>query len=179
MVNQGIAISISGDDSGVQAMLEAVDTALNPVAIVSFLGGVVQPWIRKRASERFTQEGDDVSGAWAPLEVTTQQIRESLGFPGAHPINRRTGELEAFMTENQGILSSSGIEASLTYPGGEPTGELRNKVKVAQSGGQQPGYRPTPPRPVIGLGEQDLAFVLLALTEHVATAARSKGVKQL
>jgi hypothetical protein len=177
MPNQGISIQVIGDDRGVQRALHALDTALNPVALAVFLGAAVEPWVKKRADTRFAQEGDDVSGPWKPLEQVTQNIRASQGFGAAHPINVRTGELERYITESQGFSNANALGATLTYPNSAPVGELHNKVKVAQAGGRQAGHRDTPARPVLGLGPQDLSFVLLALTAHVQKVGRAAGFR--
>lgn len=170
-MTQGIAIKVSGNATGVQGMLEVLDTALNPVAIAGFLGAVVSPHLQRRAIARFRSEGDSaVGGGWVPLAQATQEIRESQGFGAAHPINRRTGELERFITQNPGHPVPNVLGATLTFPGADPAGELENKVKVAQVGGTQPGMNPTPPRPVLGIDEQDLVFVLTALATHIKSA---------
>lgn len=169
---QGIGIQILGDDRGVQHMLNVLDTAINPVAIAGFLGAVVDPYLRKRAGARFQTEGDDVVGGWAPLATTTHRIREREGYGPEHPINKRTGELEDYITRGDGkIRMDPLIGASVTIPG-EPSSssKLKSKVKVAQSGGTQVGMQPTPPRPVLGMNERDLAFVLLALASHIKKA---------
>jgi hypothetical protein len=46
-------------------------------------------------------------------------------------------------------------------PGDTPTGELAEKVKTAQQGKDNPR---TVPRPVLGMNEVDLAFVLEGLS---------------
>lgn len=165
---QGIGLQVLGDDSGVQRALEVLDSALNPIGIASFLGAVVDPYLRGRAKERFTVEGDDVTGAWVPLSTATQTIRASEGYGAAHPINRRTGELERYITQSDNqIQIMPTIGAELTLPGSAPIGKLEDKVKVAQQGDPSFGRSGTPARPVLGMNEQDLAFVLLALAVHV------------
>lgn len=150
-----------GDDRGVQALLYRVDTALNPVAMAEFLGTSVDPYIRHRAEQRFQSEGDDVSGRWLPLADATQAIRAASGYGASGPINVRTGELEAYVVGTPGISTPEAYGASLTSPGIPPTGELEAKVRTAQSGKDNPR---TPPRPVIGMNEGDLAAVLTMLS---------------
>jgi len=128
------------------------------VGLAGFLGEVVDPYLRQRARGRFADEGDDVTGAWQPLKPATQEIREQLGYGGAHPINIRTHELEAYIVDSPNNLSAHPWGATLTLPGNPAQGELRDKMERAQQGDDR-----TAARPVLGMNERDLAFVLLAL----------------
>lgn len=141
-------------------MLNHLDSAMSPVGLAAFLHGSVEPYIRERAQNRFASEGDDVSGKWAPLQQTTIEFRESGGF-GPRPINRRTGELEAYITQSDaGIASAPGLSV-LTYPKDPPkTPALQQKVQTAQAGRSVPS---TVPRPVLGLNERDLGAVMVQL----------------
>lgn len=170
----GIAISVVGDERGVLHMLNVLDTALNPAALVLFLEGVVDPHLRERAAERFADEGDDVVGQWSPLKPATVSIRESKGFGGAHPINVRTGEMYRYIVEEDGNALPTPYGASLTLPGRPATGELADKVTRAQQGDNR-----TVARPVIGMNEVDLAWVLVALSKHIEGAGKSMGVKSV
>lgn len=157
-------IQIIGDDRGVAAMLLRMNTAINPISIAEFLGVVADPYIRGRAEDRFLEEGDDVTGQWAPLEDSTVEMREHQGFGGTGPINMRTGELEEYITGTPGDVMPGGVGVTLTSPGRPPSGHLLTKVKTAQSG---KGHPRTPPRPVIGMNESDTAFVLTALSGFI------------
>lgn len=156
------------EEGAVRQMLERIDTALNPLAIAEFLGHKVDPYLRKRARARFSNEGDDASGKWAPLQEATQQIRASMGYGPSHPINRREDELYNYVTQTQGRVSIEPLGASLTFPPNYPGGDLGEKLTGAQLGGTTPSGRSWPARKVYALGESDLQFVLLALTEHVS-----------
>jgi hypothetical protein len=160
-----IDFDIIGNQRGVQAMLNSIDSALSPTGLASFLGLAVGPWVKERAADRFASEGDDVTGKWAPLQDTTIDIREKSGFEGAHPINKRTGELEEYITQGQvGITAAPGL-AVMTYPKNPPaTKSLKEKVSTAQRGRSNPS---TVARPVLGLNERDLAQVLTMLAFHV------------
>lgn len=142
----------------VEVLLRRLDTALNPAGIAGFLGGEVDPYLRKRMKDRFLNEGDDVVGGWAPLSLATQDIRSDAGYGAAHPINVRTGEMEDYITNSPHNLQVEPWGASLTLPGKPPTGEMKDKVERAQFGDNA-----APPRPVLGMNERDLAFVLLGL----------------
>jgi hypothetical protein len=169
MAGPGIAITIKGNAVGVERMLFALETSLNPVAVAGFLGAVVDPYLRGRASDRFASEGDDVTGGWAPLKDATQEIRSNSGYGAAHPINKRTGELEDYIVNAPHNLSAAPWGASLTLPGTTPTGELFDKVETAQHGRDR-----TVPRPVLGMNERDLVFVLTALAQYIEK--RGSGV---
>jgi hypothetical protein len=170
-MSQGISITVLGDDAGVQKALHALDTALNPVAVAEFLGVVVDPYLRQRAKARFDQEGDDVTGKWAPLHDSTQNIRAQMGYGAAHPINKREGDLEAYVTQSPNRLEIAPWGASVTLPGSPPQGDMKDKMIGAQMGGL--GQTSAPPRPVLGMNERDLAFVLLAMAEHVERVGKT------
>lgn len=162
-----------GNERGVQEMLNSIDSALSPVGLATFLYGAVGPWVKQRAADRFTSEGDDVSGKWAPLAQTTVEIRETYGFEGARPINKRTGELEAYITQGEvGVTTAPGMGV-LKYPKNPPsTKSLRQKVKTAQQGRTSPS---TVARPILGLGERDLAQVVTMLAFHVQAEGRLRS----
>lgn len=146
----------------VDALLLRLDTAMSPLGIAQYMKVAVDPWIRRRVKERFDAEGDDAVGRWLPLSPETRIIRAAKGFQPDGPINVRTGELERFIT--QGAVeritpTSSG--ATYVYPGLGFGGELRTKYDTAQAGKKSPR---TPPRPVVGIGERDLAHVLSSLS---------------
>lgn len=145
------------DDNGIQAVLMRMDTALNPVSIAEFLGATVEPWFHTRTQDRFLSEGDDVTGKWVPLSAATREIRTSQGFGAEGPINVRTTQLENYIVNSPGLLESAG-SASLTLPGTPATDVLQKKLTTAQE-----GDRRTPARPVLGMNEKDLVFVLYAL----------------
>ena len=166
-----IEFNIVGDRHGVQHMLNSIDSALSPVGLAAFLHGDVGPWVKQRAADRFRDEGDDVTGKWAPLAASTVEFRENAGFEGAHPINKRTGELEAYITQgNVDVVAAPGV-ATMRYPSksGTVSKALRQKLKTAQQGRDTPR---TVARPVLGLNERDLAHVLTMLGFFVKAKAR-------
>lgn len=168
-----IEFEIVGNERGVQLMLETIDSALSPVGLAAFLYGSVAPWIKQRAEERFRNEGDDVSGKWAPLQETTIEFRENQGFGGAHPINKRIGELEDYITQGQISVTTGPGVGVLQFPGNPPrTGSLREKMRTAQQGRSSPQ---TVARPVLGLNEKDLGVVLTMLAFHIQHEGRRLG----
>jgi hypothetical protein len=158
-------IEIVGTERGVERMLEVIDSSLSATGLAAFLFGSVGPWVQQRAEERFKNEGDDVSGKWAPLMPRTQEIRENYGFGGSHPINKRTGQLEDYITQGQVDVVTSPGYGILRFPGNPPndTG-LRQKMKTAQQGRAEPN---TVARPVLGLNEKDLVAILNMLAFHI------------
>jgi hypothetical protein len=167
-------IEIVGNQRGVEAMLETIDSALSPVGLAAFLYGSVGPWVKQRAEDRFKAEGDDVTGKWAPLMPATQEIRESYGFGGSHPINKRIGELEDYITQGQiSVVTTPGLGV-LKFPGNPPaTASLKEKLSTAQKGRAAPK---TVPRPVLGLNEKDLTAVMTMLAFHIQHEGRLLGV---
>ncbi|MEU4066665.1 hypothetical protein AB0F25_30505 [Streptomyces wedmorensis] len=162
-----VRIIVDVDSDNVEQMLARTTLALSTVGMIGFLSGVVGPWLKERAEDRFAAEGDDVSNKWVPLEGYTQQVRAAGGYGAAHPINRRTGELENYITQNGSDVMSAAGFSQLTFPGSAPTAREATKVMTAQMGATYPA---TPARPVLGVNEVDLAFVLAALATHVTLA---------
>lgn len=169
-----IGVDIEGDAESVEHILRKLELEiLSETGLALFLSTVVGEYLQQRAMQRFQNQGDDVSGAWAPLKPTTISIREEMGF-GAGPINSRTGELEAFITGSNGSVSVSGGGGSvLTFPGNPPgpgqSGYLETKVMTAQKGR---GYPETVARPVLGMNEVDLSFVITSLAFYVGEAGK-------
>ena len=146
-------------------MLETVDSAMSPIGLAAFLYGKVGPWVKERAEARFRNEGDDVVGDWAPLREATINFREAQGFAGEHPINKRTGELEAYITQGNIQVTASAGEGSMKFPGNTPaTQSLSEKMRTAQRGRVSPA---TVPRPVLGLNEKDLSAIMVMLAFHI------------
>jgi hypothetical protein len=159
-----MGISIIGDTAGVQAMLLHLQNKLSSPNLAGFLHLQVDPYLRARTSARFANEGDDVVGKWIPLEAATESIRASKGFPSAHPINDRTGELRDYAVNSPSDVTPTGLGASLTYPGVPASGELADKVMTAQVGRN---YPPTVARPIFGVDANDLAAVLTMLAYEI------------
>lgn len=164
-------MSLTVSEKQVESLLWALDTALNPFAIAGFLGAEVDPYIRTRARQRFRDEGDDVSGKWAPLAEATWTWRTGQGYQAQHPINKRSGELEGWVTESAHRMNVHTLGATLTMPGNRGGGELTTKVKTAQIGKPDPN---TPPRPVIGMNEKDLSAVLSLLFLYIEKSSRRR-----
>ncbi|SRR6266540_3903787 len=164
-----IEFDIVGNERGVQEMLNTIDSALSPVGLAAFLYGNVGTYVKKRASDRFMEQGDDVTGTWAPLAEATQEIRERAGYGATEPINKRTGQLEEYITQGQMWVTTGPGYGMLQYPKNTPDQALREKMSTAQRGRESPK---TVARPVLGLNEQDLAVVLTMLAFHIQFEGR-------
>lgn len=162
---------VFADTAGVEEMLARLDTALSAEALAEFLTVKIAPFLGARAKERFHSEGDDASGKWAPLMPATQSIRafgaQTYGWAIGpdHPINRRTGQLEDYITSGNGKTIPWASGASLVYPDpANAQGELKDKLTTAQKGRVSPK---TVPRKVLAVNETDLDYVLRRLSEHI------------
>lgn len=160
------SLEVTIDTVDLEATLVRMETSLSPIGLSIFLIGGVLPWVKERAQARFTDEGDDVSGKWAPLETSTQEFRTNgpWGVGASSPINKRSGDLEDYITKSNATLATGADSAYMVYPDRAPTGALDEKVRTAQSGKDKPK---TPPRPVLGLNETDLAYTMQILQFYV------------
>jgi hypothetical protein len=162
-------------DHDVEQSLDRLMLLLSQDGLWGFLAYTMQPYLQKRAKERFRMEGDDVTGPWAPLKPSTVAIRENGPWQvgGDHPINRRTGELERWVTKGgqKSDIWPSDTGATLSFPSRRgKNADIRAKMQTAQLGRTHPS---TVPRPVIGVNETDMIFFQTALTLAVEEAIRS------
>lgn len=168
-----VNLDIDVREADVMNMLTAVDSFLSPMALMGFLTTTVSPYIRKRAKDRFRSEGDEVSGKWAALRPATQDFRlhSQLPISPDHPINRRTDDLYDYVTNSpDAVMAIPGVGAQLTYPGRPASNPwTAEKVRTAQGGKANPR---TVARPVIGVGINDLTFVIGAITLGIKAIGR-------
>jgi len=162
-------INIEVEKEDVVAVLDRMRSIFQPVTLQEFLRVGPTKTLQARAQARFDAEGDQASGKWAPLRFSTVAIRDRAGFPGANPINKRTGELESFMTSSTGVTMSDGDGAILVWPS-SPGGELFEKLNTAQRGKpKQANFGATVPRPVVAVDETDAALILEDLMQWFTT----------
>jgi hypothetical protein len=122
-------------------------------------------YLAGRAADRFATEGDEaVGGPWAPLRPATETRRAARGFPPAHPINERTGDLRNYIIGSNGTVAGGPDDWDLTWPDGPPSQELSDKLETAQVGRNFPR---TQPRPVVGLGVTDYNDILDDLSAFI------------
>lgn len=163
--------SIYVDTFDVERLMEKVQDSVSPIALGMFLGDYVKPELIKDIVNRFFSRGDSKTGKWPWLADATQAIRESMGFNPIGPINIRTDELFKFVAdEGGGRVTPEPGGATLEFPGPPPSQALEDKLRHAQEGAFDnpiPQFGPTPPRPVLGADESDLAAILEMLQRHV------------
>lgn len=157
-------VTFEADVSSTTRLLAQLEDRLNPVGLATFLGNMVDPFLRARIDGRFNSEGDDVSGAWHPLTQATEMIRAAKGFSPAHPINVRTNKMRHFLVNTPGELFANGFEVILSHPPLSGNAETEKKIRTAQEGAKSP---PTPPRPVLGVNENDLLFITSELVAWI------------
>lgn len=168
-----LTIEFSGNSEQVQAMLGAMEIALNPANVGEWLATSFAPYLKARASARFTGEGDDVVGTWPELAAATITERQSLGY-GAGPIQIRTGDLEAYIVDNTPDISITQISTKMVYPNPRDASEnsiLAYKVGSAQKGNKRTG---APARPVLGINHIDLEYFITTFGMHLKTSVMSR-----
>lgn len=153
------------DAASVDRQFAKLETLLSPAMLATFMAGPVVEHFQDKFNQFFEYQGTDKE-AWRPLSQVTIMDREAQGF-GAGPINERTGELRAFVTDSPGEIRVLGTLAVLTYPGKIPAGELGRKVKTAQQGGTFKGNA-VPARPVIDADETDMLYLMSALAFYIS-----------
>lgn len=168
-----VSVSLIGDSKAVDLMITRLEYLLGPLGMSAFLVGQVTPYLKARAANRFANEGDSVSGPWPALSPVTVSIRNSLGYGGDHPINRRSGALERWVTGSTPTLVTSPVLSVLTYPGNPPSGRLKDKVVTAQTGQMAGRTSGTVPRPVLGMDATDYVAILGMLALSVEAVGRT------
>lgn len=164
-----IDIEMVGDTQDVEAMIDHLMTRLSFHELEFFLGHEIEPFLKDRIERRFQSEGDDVSGAWAPLSATTQAIR-AAGNPQwwtvgpDSPINQRTLAMYDYLTRGTWqTRAAGGLGIALI----SPTDQQNNRKMRAKLRGAAFGEGTAPPRPVLGLGEADLRYFLIKFAYHL------------
>lgn len=166
-----IDLEVHVDSNATLKALSHFESLTSPNSMRQFLKDFAQPYFRGRINARFASEGDSAVGKWKELTYATARIREFQGFHPFHPINRRTGAMQSFLTSSFSI-DSFGYGSRLRIPG-SLTGEMRKKVSTAQQGsigqsGREMGpNRPAPPRPVLAIDLLDLRAISEGLLEWI------------
>ena len=157
---------------GIELESRRVDAILNDLGgrisntMISTALITVHGHFLNRSIRMFRTETDPWGNKWAPLADSTVAFRDSMGFGGAHPINVRTGGLRESLTgAPPDILGHSDGAVTLAYPS-RKTPDRELMVKHKQAAGQLRG----PARPVIGMNEKDVAFVLSVLNSSLFSA---------
>lgn len=156
----------AGTFASIEALLDDMDTDLGGRALSEVLGKQVAPYLKEKALGRFESRTDPDGKAWTPLSDATESWRGSYHYEsGNDSPNKRTGKLEDFI---RGALPSVLVTEDTTtlfYPGNEPDDKwTAEKYRTAQRGKPQPK---TPPRPIIGLNQDDYIFIETVLEAHI------------
>lgn len=166
------ALVITVADQEVKALMEKLRSRVSKPSIRIYLRSQARPFLQGRMQQRFQNEGDELTGKWAPLRPTTAMIRANAGYGAQRPINIRSGELFKF------VMDGKVTAEALTFPGRTGTKNQQSKLQVAQRGGFGSSAsqgaigprRPAPPRPVLAFGEADRTVIMTSLMEWVTKA---------
>jgi len=158
--------TLEWDASHASAMLDRVMEALSDGQVHVFFQDTVEGWLRDRARRRFRSEGDDASGAWAPLSDETIRRRLQKGYR-ANPINYREGELWEYVANGQGQSENEGDEIVMYFPGADAMGELGYKFRMAQKGGKRKGGKGAPARPVAAVNDTDQTYITESFWQNI------------
>lgn len=151
-------------DADVQRVLTRLAFTTSAVGLSLFMRGSTHRYLTERAQTRFDQEGDSASGKWAPLREATQNWRSYYGFGEDHPINKRTGALEEYITRGKPEVFEEPTGATLMFPGPTNNTWLTKKMERAQAGDST-----TVARPVLAFDTNDVAAILVSLSVFVIT----------
>lgn len=167
-------IELDVNDLDVEQSLERMEQAISGMSLARFLESDASDYFRQNITERFEEEGDPLSGFWAPLKDVTIDIKRAMGETRGDPedINVRTGEMFDALTGDYDSSFGAGW-AQLDIPGNvDPLTE--QKIKTAQQGSNNNplGYGPTPPRPVLATSEMQLGIILEKLEFHIVDMLR-------
>jgi phage gpG-like protein len=158
--------------TSVEALLMRARFALSTPGLMNWLAVSMADRLHDAARDRFAAQRGPDGQPWEPLAQATINIRAQQGYwPGL--INWRTGEMERYITQVSAAVVGTPNGAMLTYPGRSPSGEMAEKIRVAQEG--DPGGTDAPARPVLGFEVQDVAFALGSLQTYLITYISAGG----
>lgn len=172
-------IVVQFDASALEYYLQGYRQALGAPAISAVLQYRVDPLLRGWAEQAFATETAPTGQKWTPLkQVTNDNFRVPMGYPPAHPINERSGELRWAYTEEGEIVVIPGNDTDVVLQNptariknGDP--ELQNKMQVAASGrgrGTTPkgkARKPVPARPIVGLTPSRADEITLVFAHYI------------
>lgn len=171
-----IQVWAEAEPSSIAAATRGIERAISDASIEAWLAAEASPYLANQTRVRFANEGDPTVGQWAQLTSATVGIRESKGYPGEHPINKRTGALEQYLTQASGRIEPTATGVELVTPEDSPDGELALKLVTAQSGGTSKWGNPIPKRPVLGIGLDDGLALTKLLEAHIEAQIASGGI---
>lgn len=171
-----VDIEITGDSREASLRLEGLDRAFTPALMaLNLFARRIHNDIVDQIERRFASETGPGGEKWAPLAEYTQEMREQGGFGPAHPINVRTGAMKRHLLDSQPSIVPTPMQVTYKYPGDTGDADMQSKVRTSSIGGQQKGFRDTPPRPILGLDESDLGLVLMNISLHIADFQPGSG----
>jgi hypothetical protein len=166
MSQPNVTIDVRVNRKSVDQMLLNLSSALSDSSLEEYLLTNGVGILSERTIDRFNAEGDDATGRWQPLAVTTQRIRQSLGYGAEHPINRRSDEMMDTVLSDPGEVTSAS-DVTLLWPGADLPQQVVEKLETAQHGKGNPN---TPPRPVLAVSNIALDLVTEDLATHINSA---------
>jgi phage virion morphogenesis protein len=147
-----LKLSVKGLDT-LQSSVNRLERATHDLQpAMQAVGEYVLAGIKAGFSAETTPDGQ----GWLALKPGTVANREALGYPGAHPILRRTGTLEKSIAIFAAPRSVT-VGSALPYAGFHQTG-YRN------------GSKGVPARPLVGLASQGLEGATRVLMAHINKA---------
>lgn len=166
---------IKWDERQARLKLAALEVALSGAGMGAAIATKFSPHIQSVTEARFASEGDEaVGGTWRPLAPATSAMRAAQGYHPFHPINVRTGQMRGWATKGVfggGVVAETSIKTM--YPAAEPTGQLLNKMVIAQAGGKGMYGNPIPARPVLAYGPKDMVALLGVMSHHLQAVIRA------
>lgn len=156
-INDDDAANTTGFDrlfAGFGATLDAFPEALRSAAL---------PVVRQLHAENFAREAG--RRPWAQLAEATVQERIRLGFPGRHPILRRTGALMRHVMGTPAKVTRTGNATELRIAPGASVGGVPKYRALAR------GRRGMPGRPMVVINAQGAVKVTSALSRYLRQKA--------
>lgn len=160
-----ISFIVDVDNQRPTLRLKALQDRVEGAGLAAFMQGFAAPILQDRAYERFETEGDPATGYWRPLAASTIARREKAGYVPIK-INDRTGAMREWVENSPGMIKGTKAAVIFEWPGTSPNRTTAKKLKVAQQGLMSP-Y--TPPRPVVGVDEEDLFLIMSAMEAWVGS----------
>ena len=143
----------------VESMMERFALWTDNTHLDDFTRETFGEMMRDSAQRRFDTESNR-GASWEPLHSATIRRRQEQGFPGAHPINVRTGRMKSLLIHSRPEGGPTGDGVEFEWPE-RVGGELYMKMLRAA------GYdKRTPARPVIDADESHVEdFIDKAFTD--------------
>lgn len=152
------------EDKEVQLMLQQYSRL--PIILRQWLSEQVADRMRKSFRTNFEREGRP---RWAPLSEKTIKERERMGFPGAHPILKRTGDLFSEVVEKSHSSHIELVRDRINYI----------ELEMGGSSGKYRGHQfgkakqPLPQRIMVAIQDEDIKWIEESLHRRIYELRRS------